>query len=704
MVRKGLLKSLIVCIILIIFAWLVMSVNGDGDRVIMVSPKSGTNNSGSIVFNVNFTNATDITDPRNATFYYNVSGVWTFIANTTPSVGCNSGKNCSVTVNTATLTDGIYSINATLDNGTTQVRIIGYGNLSNEVTIDNTKPIVFNANISAPTAGRNYSGSNIKLNVSVADVTSPVNRVYFNVTNSTGMQNATFTATREGTTSFYSTFLNTTGFADGIYNITIWANDTAGNMNNSALLENVIFDNTRPRVFNANITSPSPGTNSSGSVRLNVSVVDLTSSIDKVYFNVTNSTGTQNSILTGGRQGTTDFFNVTLTTSNFVDGTYNITVWANDTAGNLNSSALTSDVQFDSTPPMVFNANITSPTSSINYSTATIVINASIIDVLRTIDSVYFNITNGAGVQNASIRATREGTTSSYSTTINTSHFPDGRYNITVFANDTVNNLNKSALVNSIVIDLTVPTITLSCTPNPVVVGDVLTCTCIESDATSGVKTKTFTVNPSTVNTGTYSTSCVVTDYSGNSDTAFFSYSVSGTSSSSGGGGGGGGASSTTKWTTYSVTEKDFREGETRELKSEQRLKVEVNNEDHYVGVISVSSNSAIVEVSSTPQRVSMRAGETKKFEVNGDNYYDMSVTLNSILSNRAKITLLSIHESIPVEPSLGPETGGDEAEVVAPQVVPEEQEEGIGLGIWAIIIIILIIVIAIVWWLIKRR
>ena len=232
---------------LIGLAFIVYALAGDGVKII--SPTSGSNFTAlsSTLFNVSFINGTDITEPSNATFYLNISGTWTPIGNTT--IGCDVGataSSCAVALTNSTIPDGAYSLNATIYNSTGSVSVTNVANLSS-IIIDSTKPVAFPSNISNPTNWGNYS-QNLVLNVSVVDALTGVNSVLFNITNVSGQQNATLTASREGTSSSYSVLVNATHYPDGYFNITVYANDSVGNLNNSALVYRIIFDNTLPSI------------------------------------------------------------------------------------------------------------------------------------------------------------------------------------------------------------------------------------------------------------------------------------------------------------------------------------------------------------------------------------------------------------------------------------------------------------------------
>jgi len=83
-------------------------------------------------------------------------------------------------------------------------------------------------------------------------------------------------------------------------------------------------------------------------------------------------------------------------------------------------------------------------------------------------------------------------------------------------------------------------------------------------------------------------------------------------------------------------------------LKKGERIKIKIGKESHYVGVINVSSDSATINISSTPQQAIFKVGERKQFEVTNDTYYDFNVTLNSINGTYANLTVLYIYEKMP--------------------------------------------------------
>jgi hypothetical protein len=811
---KSLLYIIPITLALVFFAWMVTGVapfdRGEGGGMKVQLPPSGSNNSTSIFFNVSYMNGTNITDPRNASFWYNLSGVWTLIGNTS---GDDSGfgacfvSSCNVTLPINQLVDGYYSINVTLDNGTenyTAVSISDNANLSHEILFDstgpnvtasnfastlkagdnrsgsflanitiedtfrlvetvllnitnttsrhnvtygatnltavvqggvywnvtintshyeegpynisiiandsdlnninasidlleliyfdNTKPLSQDDNFSVPASGDNFSQA-LNVNISVIDELISIETVVFNITNESGLQNATYVASKEGATNYYNFSINTTNFAEGIYNITALVNDTAGNTNNTAFSGFFRIDNTAPNVSNANNLAITSGDNRSTDFLLNLSVADAFVGLDAVFLNITNVTGLQNAThISTSLSG--NFYNFTINSTNFPDGLYNLTVWANDTANNINNTDGALEVYFDNTKPAVVTANFSEPVPGENVS-STLNITIAVFDTGASVETVIFNISNATGSINLSTTGARFAATDEYNVSVNSLILRDGTYNITAIVNDTAGNVNDSALSTVFTIDNTNPSGSLSCTPDPVGQGETITCTCSSSDATSKVKTESNTLNPSTALSGKFTTECDVTDYAGNTLNLKYSYTVdsgtggSGSGSSGGRGGSGGGTVSKTTWkSTTEIEDSVFQDagdsGVTRELAENERAQFNFGGETHYVGVILVSESSAQIEVGSTPQKISIGVGSLQKFELTGDNYYDLSVGLNSVEGGRASLTMLLIHEEI--------SEGDTGLEIYEPKEGVEKAEEGLSAGIIITIIVIILL------------
>ena len=727
---------------LIFLAFFVLAVS-DGIKV--RAPTSGTNYSagnytGNIptLFNVSFVNGTIgtvVVDTNgstalfNATFWINISATqWVEVGNSTQCLtheagGFSNNMSCWAVLNASSLyngsivSDGYYTINATVWNGTARLFI----NATNMTTImiDNKGPSlvsVVDANLN-----RSYlnfstislSGANATINFTVSDALANVSTVIFNLINSSGNVNATIIGIAENSAGRYSAKINITHFPQGKYNITVFANDSVGNFNataNDSFAEvtSVGFDNTVPAVA---IITPTSGTNHSrftaaadGLMLINVTITDSLSGPSYLLANLSNATIAVpdfTTVLT--RQGSSNNYNGSINSTSFAEGLYNLTIFANDSVGNTNSTTSSLRIRFDRIVPAVLAANLTtdgSPASYGNYSDAKglLVLNVSFYDLNSSISAALFNITNSTGNQNATYIGVREDGRS-VSVTLNTTHFPDGLYNVTiVYVNDSAGNQNSSASISVVRLrlDNTVPSVSVSCSPSSVTSGNTITCTCSPSDALSGINTSTtsYTANPSTSNTGTFTSTCTTIDYANNPGTGSTTYTVeqsgSGSSSSSGSG-----SAATQTWTTYKVDTAKFQAGHTRRLKANQRLEVQIENQNHTIGIKSVSSRSVTIVVASTPQEVTLAEGGTQKFEVTGDNYYDASVNIKDISGIWADIIILSIHEAIPQAAAGGEDTSGTGGEDLGAS--PEQASSNKWI-IYTLVIVVVLAVVATAW------
>ena len=104
------------------------------------------------------------------------------------------------------------------------------------------------------------------------------------------------------------------------------------------------------------------------------------------------------------------------------------------------------------------------------------------------------------------------------------------------------------------------------------------------------------------------------------------------------------GGTTGSEWTkTISVNDDQFAVGYNNLFSVKNRARVSVSGVSHYIGVIGLTDTQATINVSSIPQQAVFNIGDEKKFDVNGDSYYDLVVVLNSIVSSSANITISPI-------------------------------------------------------------
>jgi PGF-pre-PGF domain-containing protein len=224
------------------------------------------------------------------------------------------------------------------------------------------------------------------------------------------------------------------------------------------------------------------------------------------------------------------FENASTSISTFADSRYyNCSAYAdNGTVSGLAPawSVAVSNVTFDSTPPAVSFSGITNTVNGGNYS-GIVNINVSVSDATMAVGSVYFNITNSTSSQQMNFTQAVLSSSGYYNLSFSSLGFADGMYNITVYANDTLGNLNKTGTLQ-VTLDSTAPNSTYSCSPGTTTQGQTVTCPCVITDSVSGVNSSatSTTLNPGTSNTGSFTLTCSYADYAGNAGSTTASYAI----------------------------------------------------------------------------------------------------------------------------------------------------------------------------------
>ncbi len=410
-------------------------------------------------------------------------------------------------------------------------------------------------------------------------------------------------------------------------------------------------------------------------------------------------------------------------------GTYNITITYiynySTSSGNVDAFNTTyiNVIVNDTTSPenITFsNTKLLNNSNRVDHSvgnfSGNLVLNVSVGDSLGygSIGDVFFNITNrtggtnngtgfGAGLFYAAINTSTSPNWWTY--TLDTTKLADGDYNITVWVNDSNGNVNNTRSVN-ITVDNTVPTGVMTCSPVDAYVGSTITCTCTSSDAFTGISASgnTYTASPSTSDAGSGLTqTCTFTDNAGNAGSATSAvYTIWG-SPADGGNGGSGGSSGTTTTFTYSKTipqtSQDFSAISTIQtssfsgggLSAKEKVTFKLNNEEHYVGIKTLTSSSATIEIASTPVQLTLNIGGGTKQDLNNDGFYDVYVQLNGIANGKADMTISYIHEQIPEGATTPP---AEEEEETTTPPAEEAQEAAVPYWVWIIIGVIVLAVI----------
>ena len=436
----------------------------------------------------------------------------------------------------------------------------------------------------------------------------------------------------------------------------------------------------------------------------NITDINITLPTGVSFVNNTNGTNAGDHVFKNG-SNTLNWSNVdlvmNLTTKNFwfnvsitAPGTYVIVVNTSNT-----TSTYKTNINFtvnDTTAPNSITFQNPGITASSNLSKTAIAVNISATDngVISAIVIRLFNSTHNQ--INYSYNASTP-----KSLFFNFTSLPEGNYYINATVNDTFGFSSSTATLN-ILLDRTAPAITFNCSATTFYIGDTMTCQCTASDTYDTTPTITGTA-VSTNDEGEFSTMCNATDDAGNINSSTISYTVLSDGSGSPAGSSG---STVSKWVKeIKLNDSELNLGQTLKiLKAKYRLTFNVNGMGHQVGITSMTSTTVTIEVSSTPQTAVLSVGDLRKFDVNADGYYDISVKLNSITGSDAGLIVALINEQIT------PEVVSQEQEK---QVVAEQQQQqdiatekkSNTTIVWVIVgVIILIIVIGFVGYKLKGK
>ncbi len=577
--------------------------------------------------------------------------------------------NNNYTINFTGLSDGLYIINVTVND------------TRNNINYSETRTIVLDKTVPVPSYDSTTEGNGTFLarnytivNLSMIEVNlNNTNVSLFNATGSFFSSNLT-----RSNVSFY---INFTHLLDGVYFFNATINDSAGNRNLSLLTRTVIIDTTVP--------VPSYGTQADGNasfvarpfVLVNISVVEANFNFTNV--SLYNATGSlNNTVLNRTISQLVNF-------SGLSDGVYFFNATVNDSAGFSNNTIATRTITVDTTVP-VPSYGIGTDANNTFTKRNFVIVNVSITETnLNYTNVTLHNSTGGPSASNFSYNSTLG------SLYINFTGISSGVYFFNTTVNDSAGNRNLSLQTRTITVDTNNPSVTQGDSDST---STVINASITISDSTTTINgtctvdrsgaTVTGTGSPQRVSesgltcstTYTYVVTCV--DQAGNAGGATKLHTTLGCDTGGSGGTGGGAAGATpatptptpTVWTkTIVIDEKQLSNGYENSLQKNERINLTIKNEKHYVGVLNVSNktNEAVLEIASTPQKITLRVGETKKVEVNNDKYYDLKVTLQKIIGDKATVNVASIFETIPEAES---SPGASNVAESPPEEAPEEE------------------------------
>lgn len=94
------------------------------------------------------------------------------------------------------------------------------------------------------------------------------------------------------------------------------------------------------------------------------------------------------------------------------------------------------------------------------------------------------------------------------------------------------------------------------------------------------------------------------------------------------------------------ISDAKLSEGVSVDLSENKEVKFNLEGEKHTMTVDSISEDSVSITIMSSPITATLDVGETKKFDLENDGIYDLSVKLNGIVDGKADIYFKKISEA----------------------------------------------------------
>jgi hypothetical protein len=382
--------------------------------------------------------------PINITFrLYNATGT----INTSGPIQLNSVSDLPInyTIPPA-VGDGNYSLNFTIQDKAGNANITSIGT----VVVDTTKPYSTALSIS-PNLPYYSNGSNLEVEVNFSASEFGTN-VSFTLYNSSGVIVNTTSGTKiSGTSNLPINFTIPSSLSQGNFTLNMTLEDLSGNKNTTQL-GTIVFDSVKPISTALVITPTIPYFNNGSAENITVNFTADTLPVN-VTFTIYNSSGTAINTTTPIRVGTVSNLPVNFSLPTLAEGNYTINMTLEDAAGNVNSTTF-GQIEVDTTVPAVFDV-IPQVSSSFSVSQA-IEIGVNITDNIP-LGTTRANVTLPNGSTNE-FAITLVGSTNKYNTSF-TIPVLTGNYNVTFFANDSLNHTNNSVKTNFSVADASAPSI-----------------------------------------------------------------------------------------------------------------------------------------------------------------------------------------------------------------------------------------------------
>jgi subtilisin family serine protease len=155
----------------------------------------------------------------------------------------------------------------------------------------------------------------------------------------------------------------------------------------------------------------------------------------------------------------------------------------------------------------------------------------------------------------------------------------------------------------------------------------------------------------------------------------------------------GGGSSSITP-ITYSPSVSELEIGYNKNMNINEKVSFSLGNNKHTLTVKSVGKNYTNITIQSEIMNLILYTGEEKKVDLDNDYYYDFYLKLNSVINNRANLTIKTINEFYGVfEDDINEDTEESNEDIGESG---DDVEENTKIVLWKIIFVIILVILLI--------
>jgi hypothetical protein len=478
----------------------------------------------------------------------------------------------------------------------------------------------------------------------------------------------------------YSTSLNSSELPEGANTLTVNAADKAGNTAEAEFIFNV--DRTAPT-----ISLIYPANNAYSETNINF-IFDIADNLDEVlncslYLNGTEQASQELNL--------TQIANVSLTVP---IGDYEWYVECQDDTGNLAATEIRNVTITDLTSPDIESFDVVYVIRSEDYTVDVNITDISGIDVVE----IQFNGKHLNATENGNI----------YSAVIETDeNNPLGDYNVTVTANDTFGNMDSFTdtftLLPDYVINLALSQSTAEPGEDVTVSGTV---SCDDGGAVSGsitlylpdetvnatITNGAFSYSFNSADEGDYTIRAVIVTAEGIEHEGTAALDVEEPDVEINNNKRSTSSKKTRDWSKYCgdgtcQTFEDYnncpedcskkssgktyitnleKSGYSKTLSEDDRIRFEFESDEHHVTVSYVSSDFVDLLIESDPILITVNKYETRKVDIDNDNVYDLSISLNEVVDTDADLSFNLIEEAIDEDSFAETESAGKIEEAIA--------------------------------------